>query len=174
MPSHLFQPRKQKNRKTKHAASSTPPMRWAARCVVHLYSVDSLVALSRSDEGVMTMIVWLIFWIWDYSCEPAHFNTAFFIYCLIFGFVGVCESISMRIRFDGCWIRTHSWNDPFFKNSFQWNVKFAQGQGLPLFKMSNLLVAALRTANCKAGAGAVRLGRQLEEWRWTRAEHWWE
>ena len=32
------------------AASSAPPMRWAARCVVHLYSADSPVALSRSDD----------------------------------------------------------------------------------------------------------------------------
>ena len=38
--------------KNKNAASSTPPWRWAARCVVHLYSVDSPVALSRSDDEV--------------------------------------------------------------------------------------------------------------------------
>ena len=37
------------------AASSTPPMRWAARCVVHLYSADSPVALSRSDDNVVIM-----------------------------------------------------------------------------------------------------------------------
>ena len=46
---------------TKKAASSTPPMRWAARCVVHVYSADSPVALSRPDDGVMIMI--LDFWI---------------------------------------------------------------------------------------------------------------
>ncbi len=34
------------------AASSAPPLRWAARCVVYLYSADSPVALSRSDDEV--------------------------------------------------------------------------------------------------------------------------
>ena len=34
------------------AVASTPPMRWTARCVVHLYSADSPVALSRSDDEV--------------------------------------------------------------------------------------------------------------------------
>ena len=53
------------NQKTTHAASSTPPNTWAARCVVHWYSADSLVALSRSDEDVMTMTVYLkMFGLW--------------------------------------------------------------------------------------------------------------
>ena len=34
------------------AAASTPPMRWAAWRVVYLYSADSPVALSRSDDEV--------------------------------------------------------------------------------------------------------------------------
>ena len=42
------------------AASSTPPMRWAARCVVHLYSADSPVALSRSDDNAMLMFVYIM------------------------------------------------------------------------------------------------------------------
>ena len=41
------------------AASSAPTMRWAARCVVHLYSADSPVALSRSDENVMITFLFL-------------------------------------------------------------------------------------------------------------------
>ena len=35
------------NQRTNHAAFSTPPMRWAARCVVNLYSAGSPVGLAR-------------------------------------------------------------------------------------------------------------------------------
>ena len=48
-------------------------MRWAAWCVVHVYSAGSLVALSRSDEDVMTMVSMILdILVFDYSFENAH------------------------------------------------------------------------------------------------------
>ena len=51
-----------------NAASSAPPMRWAARCVVYVYSADSPVALSRSDGIHMIMVLF----------EVGFFNFTFF------------------------------------------------------------------------------------------------
>ena len=41
--------------------------------------------------------------------KGAFSKTAFSVF-LNFGSVGICESISMCIRFDGCWGPTNSWN----------------------------------------------------------------